>query len=903
MSPGWPIRRKIFPPERLDGVIDRERLVSRIVDQDSFAVCLVTAPAGYGKTHVLKQAYEEILRRGQKAVWLSIDSFDREPIQFLSYLVAAFDHAAKGQAGFAALSKTVAQGQENTSVKSSLNILVSQIQSFPACWVFLDDFHFAENPEIREIVDYLIAYLPPQIKLVVASRVLPRLHLTKLELQRALLRITQSELKFTREETDELLEGGAQDATLRVLQESTEGWPAALSLAAIWLKRNSDNSTNDHLVDVTARDGEVSKAYSRFLSEEIFESLGQREQKAISMLAAFSKFSQDLISHAIGEDTATTIFDRSGELFGLLIPLDDQNVWWRLHPLLAEFVKDQRIAVTSDALERMHIAASNWFNERGGFFEAIEHAQAAEDGQQVIALIERMEGWKILLGGGIGTLRGILEDLPDEQVRQSNRVAILKAYLFTKSGAFQQAQRLLKSVAARLDESPQANDADRQLGIALSSMTITLNGYQDKLVTRKDFRQLEALIENVPTDDSLTLARLNGVAAKYSFELGELEDVEGYAEKSRRLYLQADCTHATLYPMFLHGVCLLNQADLDRARKTISAAHDYALANIGPNNDLTHIAKVLLAGVSYEQADMSECGRLLFPSIEHVAENDGWINVYFAGFETAIDYHFTTQSVQSASQVIELALRVASLRQLPRLRTFAIAKKAAWLAKSGDIMRAAELMNRKDMEIVLGAWRDKPAIWRTHLAVGNARAELARGRGNLGEAIEILEDLVELSNSSGRTRSTIKCLSIIACTLWENNARKKAVEELERAIALSSDTKLVRAYLDAGPSMRPLLEYSRDRVSDLRVRAAIEALEGTPRITHRPKLNQDQLLSSRELGVLQEVSRGLSDKEVARKLNISANTVNFHLKNIYKKFSVRNRKDAVTQGKSLNLIY
>jgi DNA-binding NarL/FixJ family response regulator len=51
-------------------------------------------------------------------------------------------------------------------------------------------------------------------------------------------------------------------------------------------------------------------------------------------------------------------------------------------------------------------------------------------------------------------------------------------------------------------------------------------------------------------------------------------------------------------------------------------------------------------------------------------------------------------------------------------------------------------------------------------------------------------------------------------------------------------------------------------------------------------------LSERELEILRTVSRGLSNKAIARELWISEQTVKFHLTNIYRKLGISNRTEA-----------
>jgi two-component system nitrate/nitrite response regulator NarL len=61
------------------------------------------------------------------------------------------------------------------------------------------------------------------------------------------------------------------------------------------------------------------------------------------------------------------------------------------------------------------------------------------------------------------------------------------------------------------------------------------------------------------------------------------------------------------------------------------------------------------------------------------------------------------------------------------------------------------------------------------------------------------------------------------------------------------------------------------------------------------------LLTPREVEVLALVGEGMSNKAIARRLNISAHTVKYHLEAIFAKLGVRSRAEAVTRGLRLGI--
>jgi ATP/maltotriose-dependent transcriptional regulator MalT len=56
------------------------------------------------------------------------------------------------------------------------------------------------------------------------------------------------------------------------------------------------------------------------------------------------------------------------------------------------------------------------------------------------------------------------------------------------------------------------------------------------------------------------------------------------------------------------------------------------------------------------------------------------------------------------------------------------------------------------------------------------------------------------------------------------------------------------------------------------------------------------------MDVLELLSRRYQNKEIADKLNISITTVKTHLKNIYQKLGVNNRRKAVEKSRALGIL-
>src|SRR5262249_13326438 len=143
----------------------------------------------------------------------------------------------------------------------------------------------------------------------------------------------------------------------------------------------------------------------------------------------------DLVEAVTGEREAWHALVALPTLAHLVVPLDHARTWYRLHPLLAEHLRD-RLRQRTPALEaRCHARASLWFENNNMLFEGVRHAAAASDVARAASLIEKAGGWELVLFGGTGLMRAILGEIPVERLPEFPRVELYRALMDAKSGA------------------------------------------------------------------------------------------------------------------------------------------------------------------------------------------------------------------------------------------------------------------------------------------------------------------------------------------------------------------------------------------------------------------------------------------------------------------------------------
>jgi len=345
---------------------------------------LVSAPAGFGKTTLLAEWLAVGAARPTKessAAWLSLDQGDNEPVTFWSYVVAALRSAVPG-VGETATALLDAPAPPMTTVLTSL---VNELAAADPLVLVLDDYHLIETVEIHEAMGFLLDHLPAQVHLVIASRADPPLPLARLRARGELLEVRAADLRFTDGEAAAYFDGMGlhlDAGDVAALEGRTEGWIAALQLAALSLRGRDDVAT---FIEGFAGD-------DRYVVDYLVEEVVQRQPEDVrrflletSILDRLSGPLCDAVTDQPGGRARLEALDRAN-LF--LVALDDRRQWYRYHHLFADVLRARLLDEHPERVPDLHRRASAWHERAGDTTVAIEHALAAGDSDRAAGLVE-----------------------------------------------------------------------------------------------------------------------------------------------------------------------------------------------------------------------------------------------------------------------------------------------------------------------------------------------------------------------------------------------------------------------------------------------------------------------------------------------------------------------------------
>ncbi|MFZ0090698.1 MAG: LuxR C-terminal-related transcriptional regulator, partial [Solirubrobacteraceae bacterium] len=309
----------------------------------------------------------------------------------------------------------------------------------------LDDFHTVTEGECLASIGYALERLPATARLIVTTRADPALALARLRARGALVELRATELSFTAAEARELLvdRGGLDlDAQeIEVLRARTEGWPAALYLAALWLRTVEDRSR------AVREFGGDHRYLAEYLSQEVLAALDAGERSFLLHAAVLGRFTAELCDGVLGRSDSAAMLEEL-ERSNMFVLRLERWEWFRVHPLFAQFAATQLAAVEPGAEVEIHRRAAGWLGERGLGVEAMEHAAAAGDHEVIAELLSR-DHLALIRNGRAPTLLRWVRTLPDESLMDHPELAAATATAATMIGQLALERRRLLAVASR----------------------------------------------------------------------------------------------------------------------------------------------------------------------------------------------------------------------------------------------------------------------------------------------------------------------------------------------------------------------------------------------------------------------------------------------------------------------
>lgn len=888
-APDWIIKTKLAPPKLPEHLLDRPRLLEKFQEQLSYTLSLIHAPAGYGKTILMKQWFDIAAANRMSVCWLSLDDDDNQLEIFSYYLAATLQ-----QAGIAAPPLHILDN--NTEEAGTIKLLaagfINSLAAHPgAVVIFLDDYHKIANRNIGALVRTLAQHAPENLHIVIASRKPADASETRFVSQADLAELTSADLKLTLEEFAALLTTEINPDNLRYVWDRIEGWPIAARIVNHTIAKGLISA--EHISNFSGRTSDLGD----YISDEIFSSLEEREKTFLLSTCLSSRFNADLANQLCGSGDAYDVLKTLRKMDLFLVALDSDDYWYRYHHLFQQFLNKKMQAEQAAAIPRLRTAAARWFLRNNYPQEAIEQALLSNDFDLAGEIIDAVGLWRLTIQGKISLATAYLNKLPMRVIEQYPSLIVMHIFMHTKAGdiayAKSQLDRFLAASGGIMHW--RGNPIDRQLRDSLSVIVSCLiDTYLDKPITTEVLASTTQLLAGTNPDDAIFLYTLHECLGHHRTEMAEFASALSHHGKSLEAAKKLDSAYAEIYIFFHRAGIYFHTLELDNAEQTLRTAAELIERNYPNDPNLEYALAVYRAVACYLKDDIENAEVKLQHACLESHSGDSWITLYFALFQVKCAIAAFHDNRESLTACIAQAGAIAQERMLTRLSQFARLTeiKFTLLLENPGSDKLKQFSAALDE---IDAQRETASLSSfipSLLWLIRARLLLCQQRFSDADAL-----LTELLNRFGKTRQNqllLEAMLLKALAAYNLNAPDDARKYCLSATTLGVTTQCKIFHRENARALQPVYQLTLDNCPEPQA-AFVKSVLNAADTQQRHGLTEREYLTVREL------AKGLSNREIAENICISEDTVKYRLKSVFKKWQVSSRDEAVQKAVRLRL--
>ena len=883
-----------------NNMVQRKHQLDRLRNHTAVRLIVVQAPAGFGKTTLLRQYCGWREGQGASIAWLHLEAHYSDPSRFLRLLCEAIIGA-------------------NAEDESTVNLPESSsasIQDFLRCVravkhdivIVIDNFEQAAHPGMEAVIAQLVRVLPTGAQLCIGTRVIPAINLPRLQLREQAVVVNVEGLRFRANETAEFFREfrDISDAEVDRYQTATDGWPAALQCIRLSMRGRTGRARALPASGVTPD-------LIDFLATDVFENLSADFQRVLLEACMPERICPELLEHVSGRTDGEACLDEIEHLGLFLTPVDMERRWFRFHTVFRQVLLTRlRREMSEQEVLVHHKKIAEWYETHGYNEEAIIHYIEAADEEAAARLLNTI------------IERLVSEERLDLIVRYADRLSLdtvrkypgilnaaIIAYGFRRD--FAKANRI---VALRRAELERAGASRVEWGVH-NYTRIFPTAAQDHVVEigRTGAEAMEQLAESRGLEYAVAL----NARAYWLYLNSRFEEAREMLSQARALHDEAHNLFGLSYCEWIHANVLAAQGFNEEALKSLKQAYvhneECATASVTAGS----VIAACLAETLYEKNCIVEAETLLHDHLL-LLEQQAIVEPLALAFLTMARIANLRGEEREAEEVLDRMMYLGHRYNLRRLVTYAKAELVRQATLAGDLEKArtrfAGLSHAEpdtDEELVFHAGETEAQT------VTEARLLILAGRH--ADARALIQPAARKARAQRRLRRFMKLNLLLAISLNVEGQVNSARRALIEALQVGAPDQFIRLVLDEGPQAVRLLHEARqalpkfpdlpqkDRVSAYLDKLLSEAGEFAPPLVQQDEDEDDDAgaplledLTEREREILRLVSNGFSNKALADRLSLSTNTVKWHLRNIFEKLQISNRMQAVSVARHFGLI-
>jgi len=930
------IKTKLAPPRYTRPLVERRRAIDRLNEGIDTCLSIIRAPAGYGKTTLAAQWRTKLISEGRSVAWFSLDAQDNDLGVFINGLGEAIV-----EAGYV-FGKEVADLYQRGNARPTeavISALVNDMAELSTeLHIFFDDLHCLNEPEIFTFLSQLILKSPANMHFIIISRVDPDLSLPTLRFEGQVNNIDITDLRFDFDEAKSLLESRVKSLpnaeNLRILLDATEGWATAIQWATIAVSR--DRGAFKMRGWFLEHDDNLLDSFSR----RIMDGLPKNMESFLLQTSILERFNEPLAHALTGMKDCSRIIDQIERENFPLLPLEGEPGWYRYHPLFCTFLRDRLLQryveeegerakdikqahvlhlSETDGMAKilkaaghpvfdlfgLHRRAAEWHSQMGITDQAVHHYLSINDVGSVLGLLEECT-MSLLESGRLNSLMSLASRLPTEAITARPRLKLNLAWCYLLTCRTKEAALLLNELSIECEKEGKLSKVSKD---ELLPAKMALGTFVDDTTIVKPYSY-----EWDKNCDSFNVAAgCNAVSSEriMAGDYDEVRRISSWVEQKPEL--------RGLYFPFIYRQCILAlsyslEGRFEESNKIVHSALMFAEQRQGRRSAPACVAVAVLSGGFYEQNKLNDLCDLLANRFDVINESvfpDALIRAYINAART----YWVLKEKQKSSDLLDMLYSYGEEKGHDRVMAASLAENIRQLLSQNRLDRARRLQDRLELFMPENNDLSFNTTGELVLLIKFSRVRLDMSLGYLDSAIEILDQLLEFYKNIRRRRLHVRICLMRATAKLKIGAYAGSLEDFVQALTVGKSCGLVRSFLDERSSCEALLkQFSGSENLPRKEQDYLEELLGDSNgamsggVSIEPDKKKlrtmvDKMsMSPKEMEILNYLGQGLPNKRIALAMDVSVETIRWHMKNIFSKLEVNDRHDATNRARILGLI-
>ncbi|OPJ63063.1 LuxR C-terminal-related transcriptional regulator [Clostridium oryzae] len=844
-----------MPEPRKDYIV-RQQLFEKLKDIDQYSVIVAKGGAGTGKTTLISSFVKEKAMTNVK--WISIDEGFNNIFMFWNYFVKAVE----GELG-ASKSKLMSLFNFNFqkgNIESLLTLLINDLNIDENIFIVLDDFYNITDSSLLQSIEFFLKHMSDNIHMILLTRQEPLLYLGALNMEGKLLVIEDDDLKLSHEHGIKFLKDTLKlklsPKILDFMDEISEGWIGGLQLiAAAASGRNESQIKNFNIKD---------KLINEYVTKEIYDGLEREEKEFLVVTSILPYFNEQICSRLLSNMNFTDILGKLQDKNIMIICIDEKIGVYRYHNILKEYLNNRFKELDREKQIMFHLKAAEAFRDINDYNECISQFIIGEDYNSAMNFILNFPGNAALFS--------YADMIPDKFIIKNADFAYQCFFYYFANMEFEKCSKIYNNVKMNMSDD-----------LIFSAFKYANMFVEDTFkINEVDTIQIDN-IERLPLLAAtkayifIKEAYFLYVKCKYAEALSYVDKAVDYSAKQNNLYIVFFCF--SIKSQILEDMGDLNECIelYKRMQKMLSDNESIFMLNSS--------FYVGITGLYLKQMNLVEAKSCLENAINLIPEINFSVD---RGYKYNVaEYKFIKEENDEAINIVHELMETISYKNSVYMAgllryMFRVIKFAGDTVEKFKLCYETMEESRRSLDSKL------------------LYADLFFHRGEDKEALMIIDDILKYARRYGIKLKLVQASLLKISIIYNNSEKKRDVINLFReALFYSSKNSMLSPYHFERETVRKLIS---DYDKDIRNEMSEDQKLHYKQIMDICDINSKSILSERELDVLKELAKGLSNKEIGQQLSISLATVKTHIINIYGKLQVNNRIAAVDAAKEQNLL-